>query len=110
MIDPRRFYGHKSNRLESIGESFKTIFTRMQNIKLGNLDEDSKSINDVEKALATVDIKLRENETTFRNMDDVLADVAAKWEMMNDVQRASVAQALAGKYVPEHIVIYGYVN
>jgi len=82
----------------------KTIFTRMQNIKLGNLDDDEKSINDVEKALARVDIKLRVNETTFRDMSDVLADVAGKWNTLNDVEKASIGQALAGTRQQESIL------
>jgi len=74
----------------------KTIFTRMQNIRLGDLDEEGQSINNVEEALKRVDIQLRENDTTFRNMEDVLADVADKWKTFDDVTRASITQALAG--------------
>ncbi len=82
---------------ESVGEAYKTIFTRMQNIKLGKLFEDeATTINDVEKALSRVQIPLRENEVTFRNMSDVLRDVAEKWHTFDDTTRASITQALAG--------------
>jgi|GEM_PF-6976798 len=35
----------------TIGESFKTIYSRYSNIKLGNLDDDGKNINDTELAI-----------------------------------------------------------
>jgi hypothetical protein len=35
----------------SIGEAFKSIYSRYSNIKLGNVDEEGKNINDVEKAI-----------------------------------------------------------
>jgi hypothetical protein len=35
----------------TIGESFKTIYARYSNIKLGNIDEDGKTINDTEFAI-----------------------------------------------------------
>lgn len=95
---------------DSIGTSFQAMFSRLENIKLGRLDEEGATLNDVEKTLARVNIKLRVNETTFRDMSDVLTDVANKWDTFNQVEQASIAQAIAGKYVPEHIVIYGNIN
>lgn len=68
----------------------------MSNIKLGKLDEEGASINDVEKSLARVNIKLRENETTFRSMQDVLDDVAKGWKNYDDVTRNSIAVSIAG--------------
>lgn len=81
---------------EMIGQALKTIFTRMQDIKQGGLDEDGLGINNVERALERVDIKLRDSETSFRNMSDVLEDVAAKWETLNEVEQANIAKAMAG--------------
>lgn len=82
---------------ESVGEAFKTIFTRMGNIKLGKMfEDDTTNINDVEKALSLVNIKLRDSETSFRPLGDVLDEVGAKWGAMNTVQRNAVTAALAG--------------
>ena len=47
----------------SIGESFKTMFARMQDIKQGKLDEDGLGLSDVENALNRVGIAVRKNET-----------------------------------------------
>ena len=89
---------------ESIGESFKTIFTRLQNVKLGKIDDESgESLSNVEEALGRVNIKLRENETTFRDMSDVLEEVAGRWSTFDDVTKASIAQAIAGKVLCQNI-------
>lgn len=96
---------------EVIGNAFKTIFSRMQNIKTQNLidPETGESLNDVETTLNGMGIKLRENENTWRNFGDVLDEVAGKWQNFSDTQKSALATAFAGKQcrVPEHIVIYG---
>ena len=81
---------------EMIGQALKTIFTRMQDIKQGGLDEDGLGINNVERALRRVDIKLRDSQTEFRNMSDVLEDLAAKWNTLNEVEQANIGKAMAG--------------
>ena len=82
----------------TIGESFKTIFSRMESVKLGKLiDDTGESLSDVETSLSRIGIKLRSDDTTFRNMGDVLDDIAAKWGQLNDVDRQAIAQSVAGK-------------
>jgi len=73
------------------------MFSRMENIKLGKLDEEGASINDVERALSRIDIKIRDSQDTFRNMGDVLDDVAKKWNTLTDVDKSATAAAIAGK-------------
>lgn len=82
---------------ESIGESFKTMFARMENIKLGKMfEDDATNINDVERALSLVNIKIRDTETSFRPMSDVFDEIAQKWSTMNDLEQSAVANAIAG--------------
>ncbi len=86
-----------------IGNSLKTIFTRMANIKAGNLeliDEDgtTQSLSDVETVLNNVGIKLRDSTNEFRDFDTVLDETAAKWQNLSSVQQAAVAQAFSGTF------------
>jgi hypothetical protein len=60
-------------------------------------EDDTTNINDVEKALSLVNIKLRDSEDSFRPLGDVMDDVAAKWDTMTEVQRNAVSGAIAGK-------------
>ena len=82
---------------ESIGESFKTMFARLQNVKAGQIDEDGMGISDVEKALDRVNIKIRDSKTTFRGMDEVLIDLSKSWNKINQVEQNNIANAIAGK-------------
>jgi TP901 family phage tail tape measure protein len=86
--------------MSSVGESFKTIFSRMGNVKLGiYMDDDGEDLSDVEKILGSLDIKLRDSNEQFRNFGDVLDEVGGKWGSYNKVQQSAIANAFAGKQV-----------
>jgi TP901 family phage tail tape measure protein len=81
---------------EQIGQSLKTIFTRMQDIRAGKIDEDGLGINNTAIALQRVGVQLMENSTTFRDFSTVLEEIAAKWSTLNDVEQANISKAIAG--------------
>ena len=87
--------------MSTIGTSFKTIFTRMSDIKSGKLkliDEDGTTeiLSDVEQTLANVGIDLRQTVTEYNNYGDVLDNLAAKWDLLSQVQQNALAKAFAG--------------
>ena len=43
----------------------------------------------------------------MRSVSDVLKDVSAGWANYTDVEKNAIATSVAGKVLPEHIVIYG---
>lgn len=86
---------------ESIGESFKTIFARLENVKAGvKVDEEGNALNDVEKVLTRFGISLRDSQLEFRNMGDVLDEINSKWKDFTSVEQAQIATAIAGKQKP----------
>lgn len=91
---------------ETIGESFKTIFARMGNIKLGNyLDDDGEDLSDVETVLKSFDIALRGVDGNFRNFTAVLDDVYAKWEQFGAIDKRAIANAFAGTRQQENFLV-----
>lgn len=85
-----------------IGNSFKTIFSRMSDIKAGNLeliDEDgtTETLSDVETVLNNIGVQLRDSANEFRSFDDVLDDTAKRWDNLSSVQQAAVSKAFAGQ-------------
>ena len=101
----------------SVGESMKTIYSRYQNIAAGkfvaaqsdidseNYNEDEWSnLNDVETALGALGIKIRDSVDNFRNFDDVMAEIASKWNSYSDVQQSGIATALAGTRQRENVI------
>ena len=65
---------------ETIGESFKSVYSRYYNIKLGNIDEDGKNINDVEKAMNNVGVAIRTSKGEFKDFDIVLEEFVNKYK------------------------------
>lgn len=92
---------------EEIGTTMRTIYARLQNVKIGKFvdDETGEAINDVESALGKVGIALRETNGDFRNMEDVLDEVAAKWSALTNFERAGITAAIAGTRQREKFTI-----
>ena len=92
---------------ESVGVFFKTLFARMGNVKAGKFvdDETGESLNDVEKILGSLDIKLREDNGLFRDFGDVLDEVGEKWETFDNVQQHAIATAFAGTRQQEKFIV-----
>ena len=87
--------------MSSVGESLKTIFSRMSDIKANKLeliDEDGTTelLSDVELTLKNVDIDLRETVNEYNNYEDVLDDLASKWNTLSEVQQNALTKAFAG--------------
>ena len=87
----------------SVGNALRTILSRYGNVKAGvfsGMAEDgedtSESLNDVEKVLNAIGISIRSTSTEMRGFDEVLDDLAEKWDNLNDVERNAVATAMAG--------------
>lgn len=98
----------------SIGESFKTMTARFQNIKLGKVmsgEADMEGINDTEKALSSVGITMRKSATEWRKMEDVLSEVGVAWEKYNQLQKNTIVVAMAGVRQSENLrALFGNWN
>ncbi|MBQ8616435.1 MAG: phage tail tape measure protein [Oscillospiraceae bacterium] len=82
---------------EVIGTSLNSIMARLHSVKAkGFNDEDETKINDVAKALNTIDVALLDNEGNWRAMSDIFSDIAVKWDELDDKQRAYIATTMAG--------------
>ena len=91
---------------ETIGESFKTIFARIGNVKLGNyIDENGEDLSDVETVLKHFGIALRDAQGDFRNTADVLDELYQKWNQFSGVDKRAVANAFAGTRQQENFLV-----
>lgn len=80
----------------SIGSALNTIISRFENIKLNNLAEGSDTLSDAQKALRLVGIELFDVTGSFKDIDTILGELASKWGALNDVEKSSIAYAVAG--------------
>ena len=87
--------------MPTLGTAFKSIFARMSDIKAQNYElvDDNGTVellSDVESSLKKVGIDLRKTVTEYNSYADVLDNLAAKWNTLNQVQQNELAKAFAG--------------
>lgn len=90
---------------ESIGESFKTMFARYQDILLGGVDEEGSDINNVGKALDRVGISIRDANGGFKDFSLVLDELYPKWGKLGEVEQANILKAMAGTRQRESLLV-----
>lgn len=82
---------------ESVGNSLKTMYQRMVNLREAGFDEeDGTRINDVAKALATVDIALTDSEGNFRDLGLIISELGEKWSTLDNRTSSYIASVMAG--------------
>ena len=84
----------------SVGHALNTMIARYGNVKAGaytkaNLGEESsdttEKLNDIEKVLNKIGISMRTTSLEFRDFDEVLEDVADKWQDLDNVSQNAIA-------------------
>ena len=81
---------------EVVGTALKTIFARIQGLKLGETLEDGTSLNKYSQALETVGVHIYNASGGLKNMDTILDETAEKWGALTKDQQAALAQTVAG--------------
>lgn len=81
----------------SVGNAFRTILARYGNVKASaftslvgdsdDIDDANGSINDTEKVLGAIGIKIRSSVVDMRDFDDVMDELADKWVTLTDVEK-----------------------
>ena len=81
---------------EVVGTALKTIFARLQGLKLGETLEDGVDLNKYSEALQKVGVEALDATGELRRADDILTDMAAKWETLSNAEQVALAQAVGG--------------
>lgn len=81
---------------DTVGTAFKTLFARIEGLKLGETLEDGVDLNKYSQALAKIGVSVLDANGQLRNMDDILDDMGAKWKMIGKEQQVALAQTVAG--------------
>ena len=79
-----------------VGNALKTLFARIQGLSLGETLEDGVDLNKYSKALDTVGVKVLDANGQMREMDDILDDLATKWDTIGKAEQTALAQTVAG--------------
>ena len=82
---------------ETAGTALKTIYARMEDLKIGGEDESGVKLGKVSSTLDEVGVHIMDAEGNLRDLGEVIEEVAAHWEDWTNAQQNAIAQALAGK-------------
>lgn len=82
---------------ENLGTALKTIISRFQDLKMSEEElEDGVDANQVEKALKSAGVELRDSLGQFRDFDDVLMDLSKVWDGLSINTQKYIATIAAG--------------
>ena len=92
---------------ETVGQSLKTMLTRLEQVKLGQMfEDDTTTISQVAKSLHGVGIEIMLTADTFRPMGDVLDELGNKWGTLTQKQQNAIAGTVAGiRQVPQFLTL-----
>jgi hypothetical protein len=90
-----------------VGQSLKTMLTRMEQVKLGQMfEDDTTTISQVAKSLHGVGIEIMLTADTFKPMGDVLDELGNKWGTLTQKQQNAIAGTVAGiRQVPQFLTL-----
>lgn len=81
----------------SIGTAFNTLIARLHSIRTTGFNaEDETKINDIQKALANLDIALLDSEGNWRDMTDIFNEIAVQWDTLDGKTKSYIATTMAG--------------
>ena len=86
---------------ETAGTAMKTIVARFQELKkdpaeIGEVDGEIVNANQIEGALRSVGVSLRDANGQFRELDEVFLELASKWDSLDKNTQRYIATIAAG--------------
>lgn len=79
-----------------VGTAFKTLFARIQDLKLGETLDDGTTLGSYSEALAKAGINIKDTAGELKNMDVILEEMASKWDTLGQAEKTALAQSVAG--------------
>ena len=79
-----------------VGTSFKTIFSRLEGLKLGETLDDGTDLNKYSAALLTVGVNIKKANGDLKDMDEILDELGDKWQLLGRDQQVALAQTVGG--------------
>ena len=81
---------------DTVGTAFKTIFSRLQGLQLGETLEDGTTLNKYSEALEVVGVDIKTSNGELKQMDVILDELGSKWQTLAQDEKMALAQTVAG--------------
>lgn len=80
----------------TVGNSLKTLFARIQGLTLGETLEDGTDLNKYSKALKKVGIDIKDQQGELKGMNTILDEMMNKWDSLSRAEQVALAQTVGG--------------
>ena len=80
----------------TVGNSLKTLFARIQGLTLGETLEDGTDLNKYSKALEKVGISIKDQQGELKDMNTILDEMMNKWDNLSRAEQVALAQTVGG--------------
>lgn len=81
---------------DTVGNSLKTLFARIQGLTLGETLEDGTDLNKYSKALDKVGISIKNQQGELKDMNTILDEMMNKWDSLSRAEQVALAQTVGG--------------
>ena len=81
---------------DTVGNSLKTLFARIQGLTLGETLEDGTDLNKYSKALKKAGIDIKDQNDELKDMNTILDEMMDKWDGLSRAQQVALAQTVGG--------------
>ncbi len=78
------------------GNALKTLFSRLEGLKLGETLEDGTDLNKYSQALYTVGINIKDTNGELKDMDLILSELGNRWKDLARDEQMALAQTVGG--------------
>lgn len=82
---------------DTVGTGLRTLFSRLQSLKLGETLEDETTLSKYSEALASVGVNIQAQNGELKDMDTILDELGTKWNTLAKDQQIALAQTVGGK-------------
>lgn len=79
-----------------VGTAFKTLFSRMEQLKQGETLEDGTSLGQYSQALKNVGVDIKTASGEMKSMDQIIDETGKRWKNLSQDQQIALAQQVAG--------------
>ena len=81
---------------ETVGNSLKTLFARIQGLTFGETLEDGTDLNKYSTALEKVGISIKNQQGELKDMNTILDEMMNKWDSLGRAEQVALAQTVGG--------------
>lgn len=81
---------------DTVGTALRTLFSRLEGLKLGETLEDGTDLNKYSAALKAVGVDIKTASGELKDMDTILDELGQKWQMLTKDQQVALAQTVGG--------------